>query len=131
MASGCAEGTLLSFAANQEQEGTPLSNYVVDEQGRYSITIYRTGDLSGETTVDLRTIDTVATYGEDYCIDDPRYRTEVLETGGTLTEQYANEEGRAEAEAILNEEAQAVEEAQAESGAEVAQATDGEKSELG
>ena len=42
-----------------------------------------------ETTVELRTIDVSALYGEDYEISDPRYKTEVFAIDGTLMEQYA------------------------------------------
>ena len=110
------EGTFLAFAANGKEDDTPLSNWILEERGRYAITVFRAGDLSGETTVDLRTLDISAAYGEDYRIDDPRYETEVRDTNGTYVRQYGGEEGKAEAEAILAELDEAAENAGTEGG---------------
>ena len=110
-----AEGTFLAFAANGSEEDTPLSNWILEEQGRYSFTIVRAGDLSAETTVELRTIDVSATYGEDYRIDDPSYETDAFKTDGTLMEQYSgSEEAKAEAEAVIEELTREAEAAQPE-----------------
>ena len=99
-----AKGTFLAFAANTVVDETPSAMWTLDETGRYAVTIYRAGDLSGETTVDLRTIDTSAVYGEDYRIDDPRYQTEVMTTEGTLLQQYANnEEAIAQGQETMND----------------------------
>ncbi|MBR2717353.1 MAG: hypothetical protein IKD79_06420 [Oscillospiraceae bacterium] len=99
-----AEGTFLAFAANAKADGTPAASWELEERGRYALTICRAGDLSGETTVELRTIDLSASYGEDYRLDDPRYDTEVYATGGTLMEQYSgSEEAKADADAAIEE----------------------------
>lgn len=64
----------------------------VDERGRYIITVYRCGNTSVESAVDLKTADVSAKYGIDYIIDDDRYTTETAETDGTLLELSADEE---------------------------------------
>ena len=64
----------------------------VDERGRYIITVYRGGNTSVESAVDLKTADVSAKYGIDYIIDDDRYTTETAETDGTLLELSADEE---------------------------------------
>ena len=87
-----AEGTFLAFAANSVTDDTPSAMWEVNEAGLYALTVYRAGDLSGETTVDLRTIDASAAYGQDYRIDDSRYQTEVYTTEGTILQQYANDD---------------------------------------
>ena len=102
-----AEGTFLAFAANGAEGDTPLAGWTLEEHGRYALTVYRAGDLSGETSVDLRTIDVSATYGRDYRVSDARYETEIFATGGTLMEQYSGDEhARALSEEILAEPAQ-------------------------
>ena len=99
-----AEGTFLAFASSTASEGTPLASWTLEEQGRYALTVYRAGDLDGETTVELRTIDISAAYGRDYVVDDPRYETAASETEGTLMEQYSvSEAAQAEARQTLDE----------------------------
>ena len=73
----------------------------VDERGRYIITVYRCGNTSIESTVDLKTADVSAKYGVDYIIDDDRYTTETSETGTTLLELSADEENVQEGEEKL------------------------------
>jgi len=114
-----AEGTFLAFAANSVVDDTPSAMWTVGERGRYAVTIYRAGDLTGQTTVDLRTIDSSAVYGKDYVIDDSRYETEVKTTQGTLLQQYANdEEALAQGQEILDTLSGQIADTQAESPAE-------------
>ena len=82
-----AGGTFLAFAANTEIEDTPLSSWAMEERGSYALTVFRAGDLSGETTVQLCSVDVTARYGEDYVVDDRSYETLTAETQGTLIEQ--------------------------------------------
>lgn len=75
----------------------------VDERGRYIITVYRCGNTSVESAVDLKTADVSAKYGIDYIIDDDRYTTETAETDGTLLELSADEERVQEGEEGLED----------------------------
>ncbi len=54
------------------------------EPGKYVVTVYRQGDTNGSASVDLKTFDISAQYGEDYKITDSDYETEVIERDKTL-----------------------------------------------
>ena len=94
----------------------------VDEHGRYILTIYRDGNVSGESSVQLKTVDVSARYGKDYIIDDSRYSTDVTETDGIIMENLSNDDYlKASAEAMKeinekSEEMQTAAEQQAEEG---------------
>ncbi len=64
----------------------------VEERGRYILTVFREGNTSVESVVDIKTADVSAKYGVDYIIDDDRYFTETAETESTLLELSGNEE---------------------------------------
>ena len=75
----------------------------VEEHGRYILTIYRDGNTSSESSVELKTADVSAKYGIDYIIDDDRYTTDVTPTDSTLLELSANDECVEEAEEAFAE----------------------------
>ena len=98
----------------------------VDEHGRYILTIYRDGDVSGENSVQLKTVDVSAIYGKDYIIDDNRYTTATKLTESTIMERFADDDYlRASAEAMkeIKEKSGQLEEAAGEQ-AEEAEAED-------
>ncbi|MCI5891907.1 MAG: S-layer homology domain-containing protein [Clostridiales bacterium] len=64
----------------------------VEERGGYILTVFREGNTSVESAVDLKTADVSAKYGVDYIIDDDRYVTETTETESTLLELSDNDE---------------------------------------
>ena len=68
------------------------SEVKVDEHGRYILTIYRDGDVSGENSVQLKTVDVSAIYGKDYIIDDDRYVAVASDTNGTIMERFADDD---------------------------------------
>lgn len=62
----------------------------------YSVPIYREGDLSGEASVEVHSIDIMALYGEDYEFvqEDP----EVTGSKETILERYSRENAEFQAE---------------------------------
>ena len=75
-----------------------------EDDAVYSVPVYREGDLSGETSVEVRTVDLTALYGEDYELiaDD----AEVIGGDETILERYSRESAELEeAEAAQAEEA--------------------------
>ena len=115
-----------AFAEEEPSDGTYFtagnSEAKVDEHGRYILTIYRDGNVSGESSVQLKTVDVSARYGKDYIIDDSRYSTDVTETDGIIMENLSNDDYlKASAEAMKeinekSEEMQTAAEQQAEEG---------------
>ncbi|MBQ6529319.1 MAG: hypothetical protein IJI39_00120, partial [Clostridia bacterium] len=115
---GLPEGGTYFTAGNNEVK--------VDEHGRYILTIYRDGDVSGENSVQLKTVDVSAIYGKDYIIDDNRYPTATKLTESTILERFADDDYlRASAEAMkeIKEKSGQLEEAAGEQ-AEEAEAED-------
>ncbi len=77
----------------------------IKEPGRYDVTVYRQGDTTGGASVDLKTFDISARYGEDYKINDSNYKTEVVEQDKTLLQLAAEDPVSAAApgEEFMNE----------------------------
>lgn len=86
----------------------------VDETGKYTVVVVRSGSASDAASVELKTVDVSAVYGEDYVISADDGVTDISETGGTLLEQSANYQEQSERYAELEEEAEAIEETAAE-----------------
>ena len=83
----------VGFAAEQ---GT------LPEEGAYTLTLRRTGNLSEESAVVVETVDISARYGTDYRVEDPIWETEVLETTSTLLERSGDEINRQQAQTALD-----------------------------
>ncbi len=74
----------------------------VKNSGRYIATVYRKGDMSSPASVALKTIDISAGYGEDYKIDDSKYKTEVFKQEKNLLELAAENLGVGANEPVEN-----------------------------
>ncbi|MBR2742890.1 MAG: hypothetical protein IKD89_04795, partial [Clostridia bacterium] len=73
------------------------------EEGLYTLTIRRTGDLGAASAVVVETVDVSARYGVDYEFTDDVWSTETLETSDTLLELSGDEANRNAANAALLE----------------------------
>ena len=82
-----------SFRAGYVYFGTAAATLSEDD-AVYSVPIYREGDLSGEASVEVRTVDLTALYGEDYELiaDD----AEVIGGDETILERYSRESAELE-----------------------------------
>ena len=65
---------------------------ITQERGRYALTVYRDGDTSMASSVDVATVDISAVYGKDYIMDDSRYPTTVTPVEGTIIQHFGDEE---------------------------------------
>lgn len=98
----------------------------VAEHGEYAIRVFREGNLKKEASVELRTIDMTAVYGEDYELaEDDVEDLEESGTGKTLLEMYAkgqevtHTDGNIAANLLLDTEQSSPEKALAEAAAAI------------
>ena len=66
----------------------------VEERGRYALTIYRDGNTELEASVELKSVDVSAKYGEDYIMSEKSTREEEELTDKTLLKMVADEENK-------------------------------------
>ena len=90
------------------EEGMPYVGFAtvqseLPEEGLYTMTLRRTGDISVGSAVVVETVDISARYGVDYEIKDDNFTTEVFETSGTVLELSGDEANRLAAAEALNE----------------------------
>lgn len=72
----------------------------VEERGRYALTIYRDGNTELEASVELKSVDVSAKYGEDYIMSEKSTREEEELTDKTLLEMVADEENKKKVDEI-------------------------------
>lgn len=70
----------------------------VAETGSYVLTVNRGGNTETAGTVELKTVDVSARYGEDYTLTDKNYETTITPVEKTLLESGASQEALARAE---------------------------------
>lgn len=73
----------------------------VDERGKYTVVVVRSGLADDAASVELKTVDVSAAYGEDYVISVAGEAADASETSGTLFEQSADQEKQSELYAEL------------------------------
>lgn len=73
----------------------------VDERGKYTVVVVRSGLADDAASVELKTVDVSAAYREDYVISVAGEAADASETSGTLFEQSADQEKQSELYAEL------------------------------
>lgn len=93
----------------------------VSESGKYTVVVVRSGQAADTASVELKTVDISAVYGEDYVISVGSSPTDITETDGTLLEQAADYEEQSTRYAELEEQVEEIEETAAEAEAVTAE----------
>ena len=84
----------MDYAEGVSYVGLATVGGSVEESGSCLLTVRRAGDVSRASDVELLTVDVSASYGRDYRIDDPVWKTEVTPQSETLVQKGGSEANR-------------------------------------
>ncbi len=105
-ASSSEEAVMLEYVYPEDGDNMfsiATQSAAVDERGKYTVVVVRSGLADDAASVELKTVDVSAAYGEDYVISVAGEAADASETSGTLFEQSADQEKQSELYAELED----------------------------
>ncbi len=106
-ASNGEESIMLEYAYPEDGDNMfsiATQSAAVDETGKYTVVVVRGGSASDAASVELKTVDVSAAYGEDYFVSIDDGTTDITETEGTLLKQAVDYEEQSARYAAFEEE---------------------------